>query len=333
MREPWYNLEPCWKEGKLFNFILSMRGPGKTYAAKKKAIELFLHDGTQFIYLRRYKREVNTASFFADVSQEFPDVALEVKKGGFWINGALAGVPIALSTALTKKSVNFNRTGLIIFDEFLLPAKTNYRYLSGDVKQFLDFYETVNRLRIDGRAEVRVLFLANTFTMYNPYFNYFHIRFKNGQRVYKRDDIWAEIYGSTEFKELKLQSRFGRLVADTEYGDYAIDGQFIEDSPKFVEKRTPRSDYYCTFWVGGSPYGVWIDWKAGKIFISEQANTQNYYQYALTTEDHDVNTLLVTSRKKNYNLMVVTDNYKIGNVRFETQKVKNAVEDALLYFC
>ena len=85
--------------------------------------------------------------------------------------------------------------------------------------------------------------------------------------------------------------------------------------------------------MGGTPYGVWIDWKAGKIFISEQANTQNYHQYALTTEDHDVNTLLVTSRKKNYNLMVVTDNYKIGNVRFETQKVKNAVEDALLYFC
>ena len=68
----------------LFNMVIGPRGCGKTYAAKKRAIKLFLEKGTQFIYLRRFQDElVETAeSYFNDIiiNREFPDATITVKK-------------------------------------------------------------------------------------------------------------------------------------------------------------------------------------------------------------------------------------------------------------
>lgn len=56
----------------LFNFIIGNRGSGKTYWAKRWAINDFIKKGEQFIYLRRYKTELRTIkNFFADISEEF----------------------------------------------------------------------------------------------------------------------------------------------------------------------------------------------------------------------------------------------------------------------
>ena len=41
-----------------FNMIITNRGFGKTYGAKKRAINKFLKKGEQFIYVRRYKSEL-----------------------------------------------------------------------------------------------------------------------------------------------------------------------------------------------------------------------------------------------------------------------------------
>lgn len=42
----------------LFNFIIGARGVGKSYGAKKLAIQNFLKKGKQFVYVRRYKEEL-----------------------------------------------------------------------------------------------------------------------------------------------------------------------------------------------------------------------------------------------------------------------------------
>ena len=41
-----------------WTFILGGRGIGKTYGIFKKFIKDFKRNGTQFVYLRRYKEEV-----------------------------------------------------------------------------------------------------------------------------------------------------------------------------------------------------------------------------------------------------------------------------------
>lgn len=58
----------------LFSFIIGGRSIGKTYYYKRKAIKDFLKKKKQFIYLRRYKEELQKtiSSFFNDVKNEFP---------------------------------------------------------------------------------------------------------------------------------------------------------------------------------------------------------------------------------------------------------------------
>lgn len=58
----------------LFSFCIGGRSIGKTYYFKKYAIKDFLKKKKQFIYLRRYKEELQKtiSTFFNDVKQEFP---------------------------------------------------------------------------------------------------------------------------------------------------------------------------------------------------------------------------------------------------------------------
>ena len=56
-----------------FNMIITNRGFGKTYGAKKRAINKFLKKGEQFIYVRRYKSELKKVKdkFFEKIKKEF----------------------------------------------------------------------------------------------------------------------------------------------------------------------------------------------------------------------------------------------------------------------
>ena len=71
-----------------FNMIITNRGYGKTYGAKKRAINKFLKKGEQFIYVRRYKSELKKVKdkFFEKVKNEFPVCDFEVKEYNLYIN-------------------------------------------------------------------------------------------------------------------------------------------------------------------------------------------------------------------------------------------------------
>src|SRR5688572_15284043 len=58
-----------------YNMAVGGRGIGKTYGRKRKAIRDAIRKGKKFIYMRRYKEELQLAkeTFFTDVQHEFPD--------------------------------------------------------------------------------------------------------------------------------------------------------------------------------------------------------------------------------------------------------------------
>ena len=64
-----------------FNMIITNRGFGKTYGAKKRAINKFLKKGEQFIYVRRYKSELKKVKdkFFEKIKKEFEGHKFEIK--------------------------------------------------------------------------------------------------------------------------------------------------------------------------------------------------------------------------------------------------------------
>ena len=150
----------------LFNFVVGERGTGKTYQFKDWAISDFIKNKNQFVYVRRYKTEFkDIGNFFDDMIKKYPEHEFSVAHGKFYIDKEIAGFYIPLSTSITKKSVAYPNVNKIGFDEFIL-EKSTLHYLPNEVNAFLGLYETIAR----DRNNVRVMFMANSVTLINPYF-------------------------------------------------------------------------------------------------------------------------------------------------------------------
>lgn len=303
----------------LFNFIVGMRGNGKTYGTKQEVIINFIKTGEQFIYLRRFKEELKKirTRYYDDIRDAFPDHSLECKSGCFYIDGKLAGYTQALSTSKIEKSNPFPKVTTIIFDEFIID-KGVYHYLPDEVIYFLEFYSTVARQR-----DVRVWFLSNAITMVNPYFTYFNIKYPtNAKKIYRDNEILLQITENKALEEKIKQTRFGSIIENTPYGKYAIENEFFRDNYTFIEKRTKNSEYYCTFIYNGNKVGVWIDYLAGLIYFSNHIDENYSSIYSITNKDHGLNTLLLTGKYKPYKVQNIAQQYRLGNVRFESLELK-----------
>jgi hypothetical protein len=315
----YYDLHPLLSHNALFNFVVGNRGSGKTYGAKKWAIKSFLKTGKQFIYLRRYKTEFKDFKhFFADIRGEFPEVEFEVKGMNIYINGEIGGFGIPLSVALTKKSTAYPNVDKIIFDEFVIDSKVIH-YLNNEVSAFLEFYETVARMR----DNVRVLFLSNAVSIVNPYFLYWNLRPSGKKRFTRYQHLLVEFVKNDEFVDAKYKTRFGQIIKGTKYGQYAVENEYLKDNTNFIEKKTGESRFEFSVIYNGHVYGFWNDYKKGLIFVSDDIDPYSKLQFALTDEEHKPNLMLVKNANKSHLLKGFITGYENGYMRFESMTIKN----------
>lgn len=318
----YYNIDDALSYNALFTMVMGGRGIGKTYSAKKRAIKNFLNKGEQFVYMRRYKSELKKIStFFSDIAKEYPEHEFKSSAKGFFIDDKQAGFVMTLSTQVIEKSTAYPDVSLIIFEEFLIDPASNYHYLRNEVETFLEAYSTVSRDR-----DVRALFLANNISMYNPYFLYFGLHLADGEtrcRVKDGDIILLKV-SSEDFANHMFQTRFGRIVAGTSYGDYAIGNVSLRDDTEFLEKKQGTAYYYYGFYYGGDFYGVWRDDKLGLMYCSEDYDPSYPKKYTLSMSDHSPNTLMVRSARNEPVWRLATIIFKQGKMRFESGKAKSA---------
>lgn len=310
----------------IFYFVLGERGVGKTYGAIVKAVKTFMKTGQQFVYLRRYKTELDTAvpKFFDALieNEEFGDVELKVvqsrKMSKFLVDGEVAGYAIALSTANILKSTSFSKVSLIVFDEFIID-KGAYHYLrNNECEALLDIVETIGRLR-----DIKVLFLGNAISQSNPYFNYFDLTlpYDNEFKTFKNGLIVVNYIKNEAYRAVKKNSKFGRLIEGTDYAKYAIDNEFLRDNNNFIEKRHEDAINWNVIILYGRKYGVWIGKQTHRIYVESSFNPKNPMVYSTDEFSHDENTLVLTAKKDWFKIVI--ENYKIGNVRFESQRCKD----------
>ena len=80
----YYNFDKLFSYNALINIVIGERGVGKSFNAKVAVLKNFLKTGEQFIYLRRYKTELDSAlvTFWDDLQSIgfFEDHELKVKK-------------------------------------------------------------------------------------------------------------------------------------------------------------------------------------------------------------------------------------------------------------
>lgn len=248
----------------VYNFVLGARGLGKTYGAKEKVIKNAIHRGEQFIYLRRYKTELaNRSTFFDDIAHVFPDY-------GFRVMGSEAqmtrepyeekpkwetvGYFIALSNAQARKSVAFPRVTYILFDEFII-EKGAIHYLPKEAEVFNNFYATVDRWK----DKTRVLFLANSVSIMNPYFIAYDIK-PDAEFITKYDGFVVVHFADSEmFNSQVLQTKFGRFIAGTDYAEYAVHSVFADNHDFLVARKNAHAKYMCTIETESGEFSVWLD--------------------------------------------------------------------------
>lgn len=324
----WYDINKTLTYNCLFNFIIGNRGSGKTYGAKKRAIKNFIDKGHQFIYLRRFQEELDETaeSYFNDIclNNEFPDAVIEYRAGKYYLNDQLFGYAMALTKAKSVKSISFPLVYLIIFDEFLIEDNGYSRYLKNEVKQFLSFYMSIDRYR-----GCIVFFLANSVSMINPYTLFFDLSLPYGSNIVRKGDVLLQLVQDDEFIKERKQTRFGKLIAGTDFEEYAIENKFTQDSKTFILKKSEKSQYYFTFYYMGEKFGVWVDYSQGKFYVSQNVDPSCKIAYSITVDDHSPNTMLLRQINKAVLFKTFIENYKLGNVYFESQKIKNIVYEVI----
>ena len=110
---------------------------------------------------------------------------------------------------------------------------------------------------------------------------------------------------------------------------YSINNKFLLDSNTFVEKKSGNARYYFTFIYKNEKYGVWQDFSEGKMWVSEDIDPSYPLVYSLTIKDHQPNTMFFKSINKQGHFKVFIENYKLGNVYFESINVKNITYEIL----
>lgn len=333
---------------RLVNIIVGNRGGGKTYGAKQYAIERFITKGEQFGYIRRYKEDSKDSMmrFFDDIKDKYPDYEFKSDTKHFyirkkpltenkrWTDKDIAGFGFILSTASNKKSIPYPNVTTLIFDEFLLD-KGNVRYIDNEPIKLLNLYETIARPGT-GHPRVLLFMLANAISITNPYFLYWDLRMptkqdKNGKYIWKHPTrpILVEDVRNEAFIDSKRNTEFGELVDGTTYADYSIDNKFILDDYTFIEKKGTKARYLFTFIYKDNKFGVWCDFNEGRMWVSYDTDPSYYLVYTLTLKDHRPNTMFLKNKSKQTAFKSFIENYKMGNVFFETIDIKNITYEVI----
>lgn len=324
-----YSLHKILSYNALLNFIIGERGVGKSYDSKKYVAKRFIKKHKQFVYLRRYKTELKQAMmkngnpiFFDQIKNdaELKNHKFSNTQDTMYIDDKLCGFAIPLSIANILKSSTYEDVDTIIFDEFIID-KGNYHYLQNEVIQLLDVIETVARLR-----DIRVIFLGNAISITNPYFTFFNLSlpYNTDIKTFKDGLIAVQYIKNLKYREVKKNTRFGKLIDGTEYGKYAIDNEFLRDSKSFIKKKTKTCKFYFILVLNSKYYGVWCNYKNGLMFISNDYDPNCPVLFSINPDDHNENTLLIRCRTSPFFKSII-EHYRLARLCFENQQIKNNV--------
>lgn len=330
----YYSYDELRSHQKLFNFILTGRGCGKTFQAKKLGIKDYLKSNgeQEFMYVRRYESEFEEVDkFFDDIIKAdlFPNHEFTVKGNTGYCDKKVMCHFVALSTSLKRKSTAYPKVTKIFFDEFIISRKKQ-RYLFDEINTWLDLYSTVSRGR-----DVIAFFMANNVSYVNPYFSYFKFNIDKSKRFIKspvKEDVILELYKNDDFIEKQKNTRFGRLIDGTSYGDFNLYNESLQDDECFiVPKMSCKRIFYCSFLYEGVEYGVWYVDDYRTYYVDKKINDTSKKRYSVTMLDHREGYINIRFARHDYRIKGFKELFGLGLIVFQSQEVKIAFYDILKY--
>mgnify|MGYP000015293470 FL=1 len=332
MEFKYYKLNRVLSFNAFLNILIGERGVGKTFSVSDFCTSDFINKNNRFAYIRRFKSELNETKteFFEKIKNQdkYKDKNFKVNGNLFEIDNETAGYAIPLTKAQKLKSKNFTNVKNIVFDEAFLEPGQGY-YLQNEVMTFLGLIETIARL-----DDVRVFILSNATDLANPYFMFFnlHLPYNSDIVTFKDNTILVNYIKNEPYREAKKETKFGKLVEGTEYENYAIDNKFMYSDNNFIEKKPQTASFVFSFLYKNTIYGIWRDTNLGKYYVCDTYLRNKGYCFALTLSDFKPNTLLYSTAKNFICWKNFIKNYRLGNVRFQNQKIKSITYDIMKNF-
>lgn len=331
----YYNFDKIYSYNSTFNFLVGSRGLGKTYGAKLKVLRKAIKAGEQFIYLRRYKEELQTSAktFFADIEHEFPDH--DFRSNGWLAEMAPAstrdekkrewstiGYFIPLSRGQAMKGVSFPKVKTIIFDEFII-EKGMTHYLPNESEAFQNFYSTVDRWK----DKTKVFFLANSVSIMNPYFLAYNIKpdevgelFTFGPKEFPNFGL-CHFVDAQDFTSEVYQTKFGKFIQGTEYADYAVTSEFRDNSDSLIKQKSADAKYVYTIETKQGIFSVWSSWASHEYFIQERRPKVESI-FTMMPDRMDEGKTFITYNDRM--VQVLRTAWRNGSAYFDSSKSRNA---------
>jgi len=330
-----YNYSKVLSHNCTYNMVIGARGLGKTYGAKKKAIKDCIRTGAQHIYLRRFDTELHARSTYFDdliARNEFPD-------WDFRINGLVGEMaPVAtrdekkrkwqtvvyfcaLSKAQSYKGMSFATVTLIIFDEFIIEVGFT-QYIADEARVFDNFYSTVDRWQ----DRTRVLFLANSVSIMNPYFLKYNIVPKEGDEYIFVGDSFMVIHlaKSDGFASDVLKTKFGKFIAGSDYAEYAVGNSFSDNADTLIADKTSNALYQYTLQTKRATFSVWYDSNNNFYYIQAKLPKQER-RYTIVPSRVDTDNLLLLHNDRVLQLLRTA--YRAARVWSDNPSTRNAFLD------
>lgn len=318
----YYNIDNLLSRNKFFNFVIGVRGCGKTYGFKKFVINRALKYGEQFMYLRQNKNQIDEISdWVGEVGEvEFPDYEFEQKKSNGKILARKRGtndefktigfINAVSSYAKIKSGENYTKVGTIIFDEFTDPVRWSSRV--SRVEAFLNIVDSVIR----NRTKVRVLLMGNAQGIDNDFFHYFNIQPDPHKEwtQYDKRGILVNIVTDKAFVKERESTPFGDLIKDTNYGDFAMNNKYTDEDVSNIKPRSVGSEPFATIKKGNEAITIWREkGTSRRIFISRG--------------ESNVNTVITLNPEES-----ATAQYYKYSKQLPVIKIMRAVQNGVLYF-
>ena len=316
------------------NFIMvaSERTIGKTYSTQMFQLNRFLKYGERFLYIVRYQDEKKSGVFASAYSK----VIMEQFNEDEWIfrsnlcyhkdlsneTETLAGICVAISEANKTKRINYPACRWGMFDEYIVEDIKVKDYVGGwnEPNLLLKTYHTIDR----ENDYLTIFMLANTIKFYNPY--HMHKAFavkpvETGEIYLGKNVLYTKIEASNELKEKKKKSKFLSMIEGTEYGDYAINGEFVNDVDTLLMERPARAKLKFNLDVDEGTVGIWWDNVSGLVYVDNKFNQNNTLWYTTDVNKMDEHKILIKGKEAHL-IKWMSGMYKRGNLRWTSMKVK-----------
>lgn len=191
------------------NVLVGERGVGKSYGAKKFVIDQFKKHKHQFLYLRRYEKELEEVfkkdssgkDFFTDIRKNYGDVELKTKGRKFYYDGEVFGYAYRFTQIQDlKSSSGWDNIKTIIIDEYAIEKNRRY-YLPDEGMILMSAFDSILRQRSD----VRIFILMNAVEglEFSPLFSFFELSlpFNNDIKLFKDNTILVQYMNNEEYRK------------------------------------------------------------------------------------------------------------------------------------